>query len=54
MLETEVPISVQETKNKNITAIGSESFCKIINIGVKGNHNFFFKNVGAVCCWLKH
>lgn len=46
MLEAEALISVQKTKNKNITAVGSNPFCKIINIGVKGN-TFFFQKVEA-------
>lgn len=45
MLEAEVLISVQKTKNKNITAVGSKPFCKIINVGVKGKHGFFFKRL---------
>lgn len=43
MLETKVLISIYKTKNKNITAVGSKPFCKIISIGVKGNHSLFFK-----------
>lgn len=48
ILEAEALISVQKTKNKNITAVGSSGskpFCKIINIGVKGKHGFFFKRL---------
>lgn len=45
MLETEVLISVWETGNKNITTIGSTSFCKIINMGVNGKCNIFFKKL---------
>ena len=50
MLEAEVLISVQKTKNKNITAVGSKPFCKVINVGVKGKHGFLLQKVEAICC----
>ena len=50
MLEAEVLISVQKTKNKNITAVGSKPFCKVINVGVKGKHGFLLQKVEALCC----